>query len=99
MPASSYPGRSYPGQEFGQAETLPTSGVTLEVAFTAAAGAEYPIWTDVSRYLLAFNTKHGKQRQLGTSDAGTCTIRLDNSDRRFDPTHTSLSLIHISEPT
>jgi hypothetical protein len=87
MPATTYPAQTYPGQEFGQADAALSTGITLEVAFTANPALEYPLWTDVSSYLLAYSVKHGKQRQLGTSEAGVCTIRLDNSDRLFDPLH------------
>ena len=46
-------------------------------------------WTDVSQYLLGFSTRRGRQQELAAVDSGSAAVRLDNRDRRFDPTHTS----------
>jgi hypothetical protein len=63
--------------------TLPA--LVAEVQFTAS------VWTDVSEYLRhGINTRRGSNRvqsPIIRYDAGTATIRLNNSDRRFDPTH------------
>lgn len=37
--------------------------------------------------MVEWTTRHGKQKDLGSSDAGTMTVRLKNKDRQFDPTH------------
>src|SRR3990167_562908 len=46
-------------------------------------------WTDITDYVYSINTRRGRQRQLESFQAGTLTITLDNSDRRFDPTNLS----------
>lgn len=50
------------------------------------------LWTDVTAYVLGFSTNRGSSRTQGPAlqyDAGTASITLDNSDRRFDPTNLS----------
>jgi hypothetical protein len=63
--------------------TLPA--LIAEVQFAAG------VWTDVSGYLRhGISTRRGSNRvqsPIIRYDAGTATIRLDNSDRRFDPAH------------
>jgi len=46
-------------------------------------------WTDVTTQCLGFTTHMGRQHELGTVEASTASILLDNKDRRFDPTNTS----------
>jgi hypothetical protein len=60
---------------------------SVEVAFATNPGAA-PTWTTVSTWSMGFATKRGRQKELDRIDAGTCTDRFNNSDRRFDPTHT-----------
>lgn len=43
-------------------------------------------WTDVTAYVVSFSTRRGRSDALGRIEAGTATLVLDNSDRRFDPT-------------
>jgi hypothetical protein len=64
-------------------------GYVLEVAFADSPGTASPTWTDVTEYMVEVMCRHGKQRQIGNTDAGTMTVRLKNQDRRFDPTNTS----------
>lgn len=61
---------------------------TVEIAF-ATKPSGTPAWTDVSAFVRGIPTiKRGRQFELDRIEAGTCTITLDNSDRRFDPTYT-----------
>lgn len=47
-----------------------------------------PVWVDISKYVLDFSCKYGRQFELNSVEAGTATFTLDNTDRRFDPTNT-----------
>ncbi len=72
--------------------TLASDGVTVtvEIAFsTANPLTSSPTWTDVSSYVRSISTTRGSFQNGRTSDVGTATVRLDNSDRRFDPTNTA----------
>ncbi|MDH2429312.1 hypothetical protein [Sphaerisporangium sp. TRM90804] len=49
-----------------------------------------PTWTDISPWLRGASVQRGSSRvesPITRYDAGTATIRLDNRDRRFDPTN------------
>jgi hypothetical protein len=48
-----------------------------------------PSWTDVSDYVRGWSLKRGRQHELDQVQAGTLSVRLDNRDRRFDPTNVS----------
>jgi len=43
-------------------------------------------WTDITSYVISFSTRRGRSDALGRIEAGTASLVLDNSDRRFDPT-------------
>jgi hypothetical protein len=43
----------------------------------------------VTDFLIEANPKRGRQFELNRIEAGTCQLKLDNSDRRFDPTNAS----------
>lgn len=45
-------------------------------------------WVDASKYVRAVNTDRGRTHELDEISAGTATVRLDNRDRRFDPSNT-----------
>lgn len=63
----------------------------LEVAFANDPMDASPTWTDVSAYMRhspGFGLRRGRTNADGEVSAGTCTIALDNTDRRFDPTNT-----------
>lgn len=48
------------------------------------------VWTDITSYVTSVSTRRGANRITSPVlryEAGTCTIVLDNSDRRFDPTN------------
>lgn len=63
--------------------------VTVEIAFTSSPLVANPVWVDVSAYVLGFDIRRGRQHELNRMEAGTCALRLDNMDRRFDPTNTA----------
>jgi hypothetical protein len=44
-------------------------------------------WTDVTAYVVSISTRRGRGDALGRIEAGSATIVLDNTDRRFDPTY------------
>lgn len=44
---------------------------------------------DITNYARSIDTSRGRRRSLDRFATGTCTIVLDNRDRRFDPTNTS----------
>jgi concanavalin A-like lectin/glucanase superfamily protein len=54
--------------------------------FTTPAGGQ---WIDVSAYVRQITTGRGRSHELARSQAGILTIRLDNTDRRFDPENSS----------
>jgi len=64
------------------------SSVTLEVsvAFTTDP-LDAPAWTDITAYVKTIDIDWGRARELGPFQMGTLTLRLDNTDRRFDPLH------------
>src|SRR5262249_52375189 len=59
----------------------------LERSFRAPGVA--PVWTDISSKVLEIQIPGGRQYDLDTIQAGTCTLTLDTPDRRFDPTYTA----------
>jgi hypothetical protein len=62
--------------------------VVKGVLDTAALSDE--AWTDITDYANDFSVRRGASRAEGPVvrfEAGTMTVRLDNSDRRFDPTN------------
>jgi hypothetical protein len=63
--------------------------VTVEVAFATAPGAITPTWTDITDYVMSFQTRRGRSDELQPYSAGTLSMVLDNQDGRFDPTKTS----------
>ncbi|MEV4059732.1 hypothetical protein [Nonomuraea dietziae] len=60
--------------------------IIVECQFTS------PTWTDISPWARGITIKRGSSRvesPILRYDTGTALIRLDNRDRRFDPTHLS----------
>jgi hypothetical protein len=62
--------------------------VIAECAFTSDPGASVPAYVDISSKVMSFTINRGRQTELDTVQASTLTMRLDNADRRFDPTYT-----------
>jgi len=62
--------------------------VRVEIAF-ASNPNQVPDWVDVSDFVREIHIRRGRQHELGRFEAGTCTIALDNRDRRFEPEYAS----------
>lgn len=76
------------GGAFGTALVL--DNATTGLLNTGTLSAE--VWTDITAYATAFSTRRGASRAEGPIlrfEAGTCSITLDNADRRFEPTNLS----------
>lgn len=59
---------------------------------TNTLGPDGDVWTDVTEYVYGFTIERGSRRVDGPViryEAGSATVTLDNSDRRFDPTNLS----------
>lgn len=66
--------------------------LTVEIAFGGAPKAASPTWTDVSAYVRSttgIEIERGTNSELLGISPGFCRLRLDNRDRRFDPSYTS----------
>lgn len=77
---------------------LPT--LLIQIAFTGTKGGATvganpndptitPIWTDVTKRVVSFKVKRGKQAELDESEAADNSMRLRNNDGRFDPDNTA----------
>jgi len=74
------------GGAFGTALILDSA--TKGLLNTGTLSAE--VWTDITAYARGFTVRRGATRAEGPVlrfEAGTASITLDNSDRRFDPTN------------
>ncbi len=71
--------------------TLVKPTLSIQVGFTANVTAPLSTvtWTDITQYVLPWNTDTGRQHELQKFDPGTAGLLLNNNDRRFDPTNTS----------
>lgn len=61
--------------------------LAVEVAFASNPNDVSPTWTDITPYVQGFTSKRGRQTELDVFAPGTATIKLDNQDRRFDPSY------------
>lgn len=59
---------------------------SIEFSPTTAPG-QTPVWQDITDDVRSVSIRRGKQRQLDRFETGTCTIVLDNRDRKYDPTY------------
>jgi hypothetical protein len=66
------------------------TGLTLliEAAFGYDPDDPSPVWTNITTYVRGFSTRRGRKREIDRVTAGTCTILLDNRDRRFEAGYT-----------
>lgn len=82
-----YASGAYASPEAAEVSAEANATTSVEIAFTSLPGASEPVWVDVSGYLQQGDTNRGKQNELDVFQAGTGSVRLDNRDRRFDPSH------------
>lgn len=61
--------------------------VSVKVAFNNDPNSTN--WTDITDAVKSIDIKRGRQFELDEIVASSCSITLDNSDRRFDPTFTA----------
>jgi hypothetical protein len=74
----------------GTTQTFILDDPVKGVLDTATLGNE--VWSDITEYARSLSVRRGASRAEGPVlrfEAGTMTLTLDNSDRRFDPTNTS----------
>lgn len=57
------------------------------IAFTDGPLVASPTWTEVTNYVRSVQTQRGRSSELEDFQAGSATIVLSNTDRRFDPDH------------
>ncbi len=69
----------------GQATSYPY--LKVEIAFSTDPTSGSPTWTEITQYVLGFSCRRGRQHDLARIEAGTLDARLDNRDRRFDPSY------------
>jgi len=63
--------------------------VAVEFGFGYQPLATSVSWQAVTSYVRAINVDRGRSSEFSTYGPGTCTLTVDNRDRRFDPEHTS----------
>lgn len=61
-----------------------TARWSIEFSPETAPGST-PVWQDITADVRSVQISRGKQRQLDRFETGTCTIVLDNRDRKYDP--------------
>jgi len=70
---------------------VPVDGFTIGSATLGVIGEDYiggTFLVDVTEFVTDISTSRGRTDQLQQFNAGTISITLNNSDRRFDPTNT-----------
>ena len=63
--------------------------VAVEFGFGYQPLATEVVWQPVTSYVREINVDRGRSSEFSTYGPGTCTLTVDNRDRRFDPEHTS----------
>lgn len=66
---------------------LPT--ILVEISFVSAPDVEVPTWVDVTDYVEGWTIGRGRGDEDGQAQPGKLTLRLDNTDGRFDPENTA----------
>lgn len=72
-----YPGES--GADSNEPEIL------VDIAWGDTPFEPTPTWDDITEYVQAVAPKHGRPNEIGSPEAGTCQLVLDNGDGRFTP--------------
>jgi hypothetical protein len=62
----------------------------VEIGWGADATNTTPTWSDESAHVREIAIARGRRQSLGEVEAGTCTLLLNNTSRRFDPTGVAL---------
>jgi hypothetical protein len=75
-----------------QDDQVPTYGVAYSApaggTFAGPKAADPPVWTDITAYVRGFAiTDFGRQHELDVIQPASASVRLNNRDRRFDPTY------------
>jgi hypothetical protein len=63
--------------------------VAVEFGFGYQPLATDVVWQPVTSYVRGINVDRGRSSEFSTYGPGTCTLTVDNRDRRFDPEHTT----------
>jgi len=63
--------------------------LTVEVGFDSNPFDNSQTFTDISAFVRQFNTKRGRENELGQFVTGTATLTLSNADNRFNPNNTA----------
>jgi len=61
----------------------------VEIAYNKLNGAY--VWNDVSSFFREASVSRGTSRELDVYAAGSCSVKLSNTFREFDPTYTTLA--------
>lgn len=61
--------------------------VAVEFGFGYQPLATEVVWQPVTSYVREIRVDRGRSSEFSTYGPGTCALRLDNRDRRFDPEH------------
>lgn len=61
--------------------------VVVEIAFASDPGDASPVWTDVSADFMSIETTRGRNQELNRYQAGTCSVVLKDTARKYDPTN------------
>ena len=75
---------------------LPT--LVVEVAFTSDSLDTTPTWVDITSYVRAGSIRSGRTNELDEFQTGSCSLTLDNRDRRFDPLYSAGPYYGASTP-
>lgn len=94
----------YGGAPIGGGGVLGSGGVSagtpkavIEVSFTDPTSVQ--VWQDISHWVERFAYARGRQRELDLVQAGTLSVTLINTDRRFDPSFVSSPYYPNVRPT
>lgn len=64
-------------------EPIPEPALQVDIAWTGSYGESNPAWTDITDYVEAIRTQHGRPTEIGSIEAGVVTLSLDNTDGHF----------------
>lgn len=59
--------------------------VVIEVAWTDDYSEPFPTWSDITERVLSISTRQGRSMEIGSIEAGTLHLELDNYDGAFTP--------------